>query len=225
MTDEELAMAYADGELDAIAAKRFERRMAAAPELAAAVEAHRALRARLERGFAPIAEAPVPERLTGLLDAKVVALRPAPRISGFWRAATAMAACLVAGVAIGQFAQPAPGVSGDSLVASGALAQALDRELAGAEGPTRVSVSFRDAQGHYCRVFQAPAVDGIACRENGGWALRRTQAGAAGANGDYRQAAAANPELFAAAQDMMAGDPLDPAAERAARDRGWRDRP
>ena len=47
MSDDELAMAYADGELDPLAAKRFEARLAEEPALAATVEAHRALHARL----------------------------------------------------------------------------------------------------------------------------------------------------------------------------------
>ena len=47
MSDEELAMAYVDGELDTVTALRVERRMAEEPGLARAVEAHRALRGRL----------------------------------------------------------------------------------------------------------------------------------------------------------------------------------
>jgi len=223
MTDDELAMAYADGELDALSAMRFGKRIAAEPELAAAVEAHRALRARLEAGFAPIAEEPVPDRLTGLIPTNLAELRPRSRVATYWRAATAMAACLVGGIAIGQFLQPAPGVSGSPLVASGTLAQSLDDQLAGATGPTRILASFRDTKGAYCRVFQGEAIDGIACRDHGGWALRRTQASEQAGKADYRQAGSAAPELLDAAQSMMAGEALDPAAERVAQAKGWRD--
>jgi hypothetical protein len=221
MTDDELAMAYADGELDALAAKRFEKRMAEAPELAAAVEVHRTLRTRLERGFAPVAEEPLPERLSALLQTNVAELRTKTRIANYWRAATAMAACLIGGIVIGQFSRPAPGVTGNPLVASGALAQSLDQQLTGAEGPTRVLASFRDTKGHYCRVFQGAAISGIACHESTGWALRQTQASSPAGTTDYRQAGSAAPELFAAAEAMMVGDPLDPAAERSAQAQGW----
>jgi hypothetical protein len=223
MTDDELAMVYVDGELDALAAKRFEKRMAEAPEIAAAVEAHQALRTTLECGFAFVAEEPLPERLTSLLQTSVVEIHPKARFAGYWRAATAMAACLVAGVMIGQFWQPAPGVSGAPLVASGALAKSLDRQLAGAEAPTRVLASFRDTEGHYCRVFQGAAISGIACHESAGWALRQTQSSSPAGTTDYSQAGSTAPALLAAAQAMMAGDPLDPAAEQAAQARGWQE--
>ncbi len=223
MTDDEWAMAYADGELDPIAARRFEARMASETGLAEAVAAHRGLRATLQGGFAPIAAAPLPERLTDLLRSNLVELRPRARMTGYWRAAAAMAACLVAGVAIGHFATGAPaGVSGGPLLASGALARSLDRQLAGVGGATRVLVSFRDSRGNYCRVFATPAIDGIACHDPQGWTLRRTQAGDEGSRSDYRQAGSGEPALLAAAQDMMAGDPLDAAAERAAKARNWR---
>lgn len=222
MTDDELAMAYADGELDAISARRFEKRMAEAPELASAVAAHRALRERLRGSFAPVAEAPLPNRLTALLGSNVVEMRPRARSGSFWRAAMALAACLVAVVTIGLFRQSAP-TGGSPQMASAPLARSLDTQLAGGQGATRVLVSFRDRQGSYCRVFQAPEMSGIACREQQGWALRQTSAHAPGGTGEYRQAGSADADLFAAAQGMMAGDPLDPAAERAAQARGWRD--
>ncbi len=222
MTDDELAMAYADGELDAISAKRFERRMADAPDLAAAVAAQRALRVRLRGEFASIVEAPLPERLTGLLSPNVVDLRPPTRMASSWRAASAMVACLIVGLVIGYGWQPPSGVSGGTMLASGSLARSLDRDPAGGQGSTRVLVSFRDTQGRYCRVFQAAAIDGIACHHGSGWAMQRTQTKGAATPGEYRQAGSTDASLLAAAQDMMAGDPLDPAAERAALERGWR---
>src|SRR5690606_11603626 len=59
----ELLAAYADGELDAEAARAVEAEIAGNPALQAQLAAHRALRARLAAHFAPIAEQPVPERL------------------------------------------------------------------------------------------------------------------------------------------------------------------
>ncbi|MCW3834454.1 anti-sigma factor [Sphingomonas canadensis] len=224
MTDDELAMAYADGELDEIAARRFEQRMAEVPALALAVASHRALRAQLSNMFAPVAAEPVPDRLTAMLKPKVVPLRPGNRRRVWWTAG-AMAASLVLGIMVGQFGRPGGpvAIADNRLVASGALATALDRQLASDEGATRVLVSFQGTDKAYCRVFSSPAVDGIACREGKRWELRHTRAAdSAGQATAYRQAGSADPALMAAAQDMMAGDPLDPAAERRARDALWK---
>ena len=72
-------------------------------------------------------------------------------------------------------------------------------------------------------MFEGSAIDGIACHEKDGWALRRTGTRTGDGSGEYRQAGAGDPALFAAAQDMMADGPLDAGAERAARARGWRE--
>jgi len=86
-----------------------------------------------------------------------------------------------------------------------------------------VLASFRATGGGYCRVFVAPVTQGIACRDAHGWALRQTRAGTGEAGqGDYRQAGSSDPALLAAAQDMMAGDPLDAAGEARAQAAGWR---
>lgn len=223
MTDDELAMAYADGELDAISVKRFERRMAEMPELADAVRVHRALRETLARGFAPVAEVPVPARLAALLEPNVVEFHPKRGLELPWRAAASIAASLAIGAAIGQFWKPPSiGVSDERLMASASLGQALDRQLASDHGAARILLSYRDHEGRYCRVFAASAIDGIACRENRGWAVQRTQTHSKDGSGEYRQAGSSEARLMAAAQQAMAGEPLDLAAERAARDRGWR---
>jgi hypothetical protein len=39
---------------------------------------------------------------------------------------------------------------------------------------------------------------------------------------DYRMAAGMDPNLAALVDSTMAGEPLDAAAEKAAKDRGWR---
>jgi hypothetical protein len=135
----------------------------------------------------------------------------------------AIAASLALGLTIGlrpwMPAEPVA-VSGGALVAAGPLAAALDTQLASnqpAEAPVRIGLSFRDRSGRYCRSFESGAVDGIGCRTGGDWRLEHTAPGSAGTA--YRQASSGS--LAVAAADMMAGDPLDAAAERAARDRGW----
>ena len=221
----EMLMAYADGELDPLNAKRVERAIAGDPALAQEVERHRALRKRISDSFAPIADERVPDRLAALLKSNAVDLptlgtRP---ILTRWRAAAALAACLVLGLTIGISVSRGPVFSGaGGLYASGSLAAALDDQVGGADGAVKVAVSFRDKQGAYCRVFSSSATDGIACRDASGWALRRTQQGSTTQHGDYAQAGSPDPDLMAAAQDMMAGEPLDAKAEAAARGAGWR---
>lgn len=226
----ELLMAYADGELDPLAAKRVERAIAADPALAGQVAAQRALRDRLSAAFAPVAEAPLPDALAARLRGNVVPIAPpAPRrpVAMRWREALALAACLTLGVLLGQNWRATGPVAGrdGGLYAAGPLATALDRQLAAnqAAAPVRMLASFRATDGAYCRVFAAPVTNGIACRDRHGWALRQTRAGAGEAGqGDYRQAGSSDPELLAAAQDMMVGAPLDAAGEAKAQAAGWR---
>lgn len=225
--DPEMLMAYADGELGPIEAKRVERAIAGDPALAEQVAQHRALRAALGARFAPVAEEPVPDRLAAMLRSNVVEL-PRPRarakVPGWARWGGAVAASLALGVVVGHSLQD-PGyvrTRDGKLYASGALAGALDQQLASDQGAVRTPVSFRDAGGSYCRVFTSRAADGIACRGADGWTLRQTRPGAQQGETDYAQAGSADPALMAAAQDMMAGDPLDAAAEAQARSAGWR---
>lgn len=224
MPDDEMLMAFADGELDPLAAKRVERAIAADPALAEAVAAHRALRARIGNAFAETVDEPVPARLTALLESTVVPMQPRPMPSRRrWIEAAAIAATLVLGIAVGNRWQSAPvGVESGALVASGSLARSLDTQLAANRGDTRIIASFRNPSGSYCRVFSGAALEGIACREDDGWTLRRAESAKRAGSAEYRQAGSADAALMAAAQDMMVGDPLDPIAEARARDLGWR---
>ncbi|KTE22688.1 hypothetical protein ATE67_01790 [Sphingopyxis sp. H050] len=222
--------AYVDGELDDLTARRIEREAETDTALAAEIVRHRALKAQLAAHFAPIAEEPVPERLRALLatretvDTSLAARREAKR----WRLdAThwgAMAAALVLGITVGTRPwAPTPNVatSNGTLIAAGPLAEALDTQLASnqpAGADVRIGLSFADKDGRFCRSFESATLDGIGCRKEGRWQLERTLQGQAGS--DYRQASSG--ELAAAASAMMAGDPLDADAERAARDGGWR---
>lgn len=221
--------AYIDGELDDLTARRIEREAETDTALAAEIAKHRALKAQLAAHFAPIAEEPVPERLRALLatnetvDTSLAARREAkrPRFGAIhWGA---MAASLALGITVGtQPWAPAQSIatSNGTLVASGPLAEALDTQLASnqaAGAAVRIGLSFRSKDGHYCRSFESAEVDGIGCRDAGRWRLERTLQGQRGS--DYRQASSG--ELAGAVAAMMAGDPLDADAERAARDGGW----
>ena len=241
----EMLAAYADGELGTDDQMKVETAIAADPALAEEVAAHRALRDQLGAHFAPILDAPVPDRLTALLErprnptaevADLSAARAARdlrhRRTAFgmprWAMGGAIAASLAIGLAIGgQLPSDAPVRSvGGHLVASGALDAALTTQSTSSPQdpkPVRILLSFKDDGGRYCRGFASGTTSGIACRTDGSWALVRTQAGGLVAGGEYRQAGSANADIMAAAQGMAANAALDRNAEQAAIDAGWQD--
>lgn len=233
MIDDDMLMAYADGELDEIGRARVERAMAADPALRARLEQQQRLRATLAAFYGPTAEEEVPERFRAMLDTNVVAFPAAkPRAPRpLWQNIAALAATLLLGLAFGRtLLMPAAGPVGTEngmMVAQGPLAAALDTQLASAQAPdaaTRIGTSFAASDGRLCRTFDSAAMAGIACRGEAGWQLMMTAAGSAGPRSDYRQAGSANPLVAQAAQELMAGEPFDAAAERNARDSGWRRR-
>ena len=226
MTRDERLVAYADGELSGEQLAQFEAELAADPGLAQAVERHRALARRLSEAYAPVLDEPVPSRLASAVRQQPATLRGPPQ----W---AAMAACLVVGVAAGvaltRYAGPQPGsitARDGSLVATGRLGTALTTQLAYQTGPIKLGLTFRTAAGRYCRTFQSPAdqLAGLACREPGGWTLQATARMAPEQpQAEYRTAGSDTPGAVLAAVDgLIAGDPLDAAAERAARDSGWK---
>lgn len=223
------------------------------------------LRARLAETYDPVLEEPVPERLRALFhpagqaDGPVHAGPPpasAPvqldverrRRRGGWMAWGGMAASLVLGVLIGAQSLSPEGElarSGDGRwLARGALAKALDAQVAGAPeagAATQVGMSFLSHEGTYCRAFQisggaagaAPSAGagsaGLACRDADGWRVRQlaavaapTQAKAPSAADGFRTAASVWPQaLLAEIDDLREGDVLTPQAEREAITRRW----
>ena len=151
-----------------------------------------------------------------------------------WGRWGALAASLAVGVLAGSFLPGAPGGTdaayaaldaGGGLVAQGELDSALSRQLAGtaqAGGPVRIGVSFTARDGGYCRSFTVDGNAGLACREGDSWRipiLREVPSDAAA----YRQAASATPSaVLEVIDERIDGPALDAAAERAARDRGWK---
>lgn len=251
---DELLMAYADGELDAAASAEVEAAIAADPALAQTVARHRALRRQLREAFAPALDEPVPEHLMALVRAPaatsaaatgatpaatsgaapvadVVPLRPRRRWAlPEW---AGMAAALALGVALSQaFLAPSPAdlrtVAGGALRADGALAQALDRQLAADNTPAgriALGLSFRDGSGAYCRSFvlrDDRPLAGLACRADDGWHVPITSEAEADTGELRRAAASLPPAVLLAVETRLAGDTLDAEAERRARDAGWR---
>lgn len=231
MTDEQI-IAYVDGELGPIESLRFERAMEADRGLAEQVERHRALRDRVAGRYAPVALEPLPDRLTSMLDrgANVISfqsVRPARKTIPLVSRYGAIAATLAVGLVAGQLL-PHGGHQGGhqgAIVAQDGLARALDSRLASA-GPGSgyaIGVSFRNKAGDFCRTFGGNAASGIGCHHDGAWQIRQLVTGDSHATAaGYRQAGSANPATMQAAQDMMAGDPLDAAEEKDARDGGWK---
>lgn len=188
----------------------------------------KAERARMAAAFDDVLKEPVPDRLKTLLAepaAEVVdlgAVRAQRRGMSNWMAWGGMAATLVMGTLIGT--RLTSSGSDERLLASGAIAQALDRQLASAPtGAVAVQISFKAKDGRWCRSFSTNASAGLACREaDGAWALQQVVA-ASISGGEMRQASSSlPPSVLAAIDTAMAGEALNAEQEKAARDAGWR---
>jgi negative regulator of sigma E activity len=250
ITDEQL-MAYADGELSPLEAKRIEAAMADDSALAARVARFRAVRRALRTAYDSVVSEPIPEHLRALLG-DVAASEPmvdtlhepsapvadfaaarAKRAARFGPPAwAAMAASLLVGVIAGRALWPAQQdiFTSDGLYAAAPLAEVLNTRLAGdvanQNAATRIGLSFRTNEGDICRTFaheaRARVVSGLACRDENRWAVRMALTEPAPREGEFRQAGAAAPAVLEAVDAMIAGDPLDAAQERALRDNSWR---
>ncbi len=228
--DDDMLMAFADGELDEISRARVERAVGEDADLRVRLERQQRLRATLSHCYA--LETEVPERFRALLETNVVDFAPsgARRARPLWQNLAALAATLLLGLALGRtllVPTNAYGPDDGTLVARGSLATALDTQLASAQAPdaaTRIGTSFTASDGRLCRTFDSAALAGLACRDERGWQLMMTTTGTGAARTDYRQASSLSPLVAQAAQEMMRGEPLDAEAERRARDSGWRRR-
>lgn len=240
---DDLLTAYINGELAEPARAAVERAMRADPVLAARVAQQRA---RLNRAVGVSAnghdgstsrQRPAPSG-----GAKVVHLDslrpgrntppPAPRVAWNWRHSLLLAFAVAAGVAAGAFGWRSladdPGLvtldgSDGALVARGRLVTALSGQLA-SPGPSdsgvRIGVTFVAKDGGYCRSFVVDTTAGLACRRAGRWTipvLAQAQDGAA-----YLDGSVLPPAVRDAIEQRIAGATLDPVAERAAQQRGWK---
>lgn len=215
-------LAYIDGEMPAAARAAFEADMAASPDLADEVAAHRALGSKLSSAYAPALDEPVPLSLTLAAQAANDATRrPAP-----W-AWAGMAASLVVGVLAGRLAlAPEPALSvGSEVPARLELASALDRQLTADPGTVRIGLTFRDHAGRLCRTFRSTPdrAAGLACRADGAWRLETATAWQPSNDPTYRTAGSDTPSAVLMAVDQaLAGQVFDAQQEKAARDAGWR---
>jgi hypothetical protein len=227
---EEIA-AFVDGELQPADRERVASAIAADPASLREAEQHRMLRAKLGAHFAPLLDQEVPDRLTALLttqapvDSVVVDLAetrrkravPAPVRRWGWVVGPALAASLAL-VLVFPRGEPVMPEYADTQ-----LARVLETQAAGEPGAadTRILLSFREKGGRYCRAYASGAADGIACRDESGWAVIEQFAASSVTDGEFQQAGVPHAELFAAAQDMADGPALDSEAEAALREKGW----
>jgi hypothetical protein len=234
MPTDEKFFAWLDGELDADEAARIEAEVTAHAKLGELAAQHRAMEARLKTAFDTVLDAPVPAALAAeLRDPQIIdfgAAAPAGRKRSAWRMlplGALTAATLAIGVLVGTIIPH--GASGPvevrrgHLYAAAALDRALDTQLASAPGgDLRIELTFRDRSGAICRSFIATSSSGLACRDDGRWALHGLLAAPEGQSNAYRMASGTDPALASLIASSIAGEPFDAAAERAARDRGWR---
>lgn len=236
--------AYVDGALDADVAARLEADSRADGALAARIARQRELRTLLRAGFDPVLDEPIPQRLRDVLarPAAGAAVAPigaarkgTPRARQVWtlREWGAIAATLILGVLVGQLAFRGPSrapieTEQGAFVAASYLDAALSTQLAGAapEGAAaRIGLSFRAANGEYCRTFGLQSgTGGVACRHDGRWRVELLDAAAAKPTepGEFRQASSAlSPAMLGAINALGAGDPLTAEEERQRLASGW----
>jgi hypothetical protein len=178
-------------------------------------------------------------KVVNLQDARAPREHSSPRTRAQprqWRTAGAMAASVIVGVGVGFFiwgrtVPPFARGADGALVARGQLAQALSNQLAAEQSrasSVQIGLSFLAKSGDYCRTFalsgeQSPA--GVACRHGEEWQVRAVTQGSDQAAGaaEYRTAGSTMPAMIRElVEAQVAGEPLDQAGERAARQRDWK---
>ena len=230
--DMQRLIAFADNELPDAERAEVEAALASDPALRAQLEAQQQLRRRLSAGFDPVLEEEIPtilmtaaQRPSNVLP--FASAMRAPRWSV--REWSAMAASLAGGliIGLGVMANQSPMIAATDhgLVAHGALARALDTQLA-ADAPSvaRMGISFRNQNAEYCRAFSLvqQQTAGIACKTGDQWQIGMT-AHAAAPTGEVRTAASETPpQILSAIDASIEGDPLDAVGEARARASGWR---
>lgn len=246
--EDEILMAYVDGELDAKTRADIAAAIEKDPALARRVEQQRSMRARVVGAFDKVLNQPVPESLLRAARGPAASeppasrgnvlqfpARPARAPAAPWRARewVAMAASLLLGVLVSwQMMSPgdgAPIVAGkDALVAHGALARALDQQLAseqGGEEAVLIGLTFKARDGNYCRSFvmRATGTAGLACRTGSDWQVTATDAVVLPPEGRVQQAASAlSPAILRAIETRGDGAILDAEAEKSAQLSGWK---
>jgi hypothetical protein len=177
-------------------------------------------------------------KVVNLQDARAAmernALRARP-LPSQWRTAGTIAASVMVGVGLGVWLSgrsesPLMQSAGGPLVARGQLAKALSNQLAAEQSrnsTVRIGLSYLAKSGDYCRTFAlsgAVSPSGLACRHGEEWQVQALTQGP-GAVGDSSYRTAGSPmsaAILKSVEGQIAGEPLDQAGERTARERGWK---
>jgi hypothetical protein len=232
-----------DGELDADTAAQLEADSRNDTALAARIAAQRELKTLLRGAFDPVLDEPVPQRLRDALAG------PAPgavtpigagrtrraRVRPAWslREWSAMAATLVFGALLGPLLLRGPAglpvtTADGRLVAATYLDAALSTQLSGSAQPdsVRIGMSFRAAEGQYCRTFSLHSgANGLACRRDGRWAIQLLEGAPKVPQSDdgFRQASSAlSPAVVSAIESLGADEPLTREQEQQQLRSGWK---
>jgi hypothetical protein len=244
--DDEILMAYVDGEVDEKLRAEIDAAIARDPALARRVERQRAVRAKVAGAFAKVLDQPLPDHLMRAARGAGASESPASRgnvlqfparptraPSPSWRGRewAAMAASLLLGAVISwrllATGDGAPIVPGrNSLVAHGALAHALDTQLASEQrGDEAISIglTFRAKDGNYCRSFElrASRTAGLACHAGSEWQVAVTDSTVSAAGQMQQATSAISPAILRAVELRAEGSALDADAERDAKARGF----
>jgi hypothetical protein len=248
---DDMLMALADDELDAAEAARVRAAIAADADLARRFALFRDSRGAVTGAHAGALHEPVPERLLAAVraadarsrdarsqpTAEVVTLRP--RAAAAWRplalaASVALALGGVVGFQAGRVAgpdaQPAAGFGAPGPVLAAALEAAPSGRVREFAGGSLIVLHTYPVPTGFCRDFAlagsaagAPAMVGVACREDGTWRTRLVMVQPAdGSTGGFRPAGSDDPLVGELLQRLQAQPPLSAADEAALLGRGWR---
>lgn len=238
--DDEILMAFADGELDEAQSQALEEALATDDVLAERLAVFLDSRRLVGDALKPLIDEPVPEALLVSVrrmaeDAQRAADKPQDNVIAFqprqqpaaapaarrWLmplAASVVAAITgVIGFSVGRMGPPAANSGAE-------IASALDREASGkdvaldASGKVlHVIATFRDERGDVCREYEVKEPAGrtltIACRQQGGWTTRLALTAP---TADGYVPAASQETIDAYLASIQAGAPLSAEEERSA---------
>ncbi|RLQ20170.1 hypothetical protein DWB85_19080 [Seongchinamella sediminis] len=225
--DFQLLSQYLDGELDAIAARQLEQRLAAEPQLQATLDDMSGVEGRIKRAFAGTDRAP---------EAIAAMLRPASNVVGFpsrkrrpaWQYAVAASLVAAVGALLApQWQQntPASPTLADLLESTPAMAEEWQTLADGSSA--RPVLSFQSIDGSWCREYLVNIAGegqrGVACREAGQWTTRVVAAAELpGSASEFRPAGAGDADAVADfLAEHAAGIALGAADEQALIDSHW----
>lgn len=241
-TDEQLS-AFLDGELAKQDLEAIEKALKSDAELARRLEALANVDETLQMVFDPLLEAPVPDRITSLLeqhdktvqndnDKKVVSLSEHRHKKSGWHFPAAIAASLLAGFFGAQSLNtsgqpvsfPAGMIATGPVNSSSALYAALSEVPSGqSQNGIRPVLSFQSTEGHLCREFTAQKSRALACHNDQGWTvISQTYAPDNAQKGGYATASSHSTEAFDSLVDsLMKGEVLSVDMEKTLIEKKW----